>query len=78
MLPKVGIWATVTLNMANFYLPTKFDAYIFIGDRDMAKKSKMVDAAILNCQRVLFWSLNSPSAILDLIFSNLGPHTKFN
>ena len=44
MLPKVGSWILHHSNpqMAIVYQPTKFDAYIFIGDWDMAK-NKMQD-----------------------------------
>ena len=63
---KSGIFCNSDPHMANIYskyLCTKFDANIFIGDRDMAQKSKskMAAAAVLDFNKSVILGLNDPS-----------------
>ena len=59
--------------MANVYPPTKFEANIFISNRDMAKnpKSKMAGAAILNFGKSGIFGHSNPG------MANLYQCTKF-
>ena len=70
--------------MTNIYLRTKFDANMFIGDRDMdmaeKTKSKMTSTALLNFQRVLYTCLcilnMAATIILNFIKTKILHHSK--
>jgi len=60
--------------MVNLYQPAKFEANIFINDRDMAKhrKSKMAAATILNFGKSGMLGYSHPDMV------NPYQHTKFD
>jgi len=70
---KSGILVQTKPCIVNVYLPTKFEANIFISNRDIAEnpKSNMATAAIFNFGQSLIWVYSDPDMI------NLYQHTEF-